>query len=70
MSSTVSCHTPLRPRRASLVSLLVQTLAVKRQRRELLEMSDHQLADLGLSRTQAEAEGRRSLWDAPQHWMR
>ena len=70
MSSSVSCHSPIRPRRASLLSLVFNAIAVKRQRRELLELPDHRLADLGLTRAQAEAEGRRALWDAPQHWTR
>jgi len=33
-----------------------------RQRRQLLEMDDRQLKDIGIPREQAEQEGRKPLW--------
>ena len=33
-----------------------------RQRRQLLEMDDHQLKDIGITREQAEQEARKPLW--------
>ena len=33
-----------------------------RQRRQLLEMDDRELKDIGISREQAEQEGRKPLW--------
>jgi uncharacterized protein YjiS (DUF1127 family) len=33
-----------------------------RQRRALLELDDHMLRDVGVSRLEAEREGRRSFW--------
>ena len=33
-----------------------------RQRRQLLEMDDRQLKDIGITREQAEQEGRKPLW--------
>ena len=35
-----------------------------RQRRALLELSDHVLKDIGISRGEAEREGRRPFWMA------
>jgi uncharacterized protein YjiS (DUF1127 family) len=34
----------------------------RRQRRALLELDDARLADIGLSRQQAEQEGRKPFW--------
>ena len=34
-----------------------------RQRRTLLELDEHRLRDIGLTREQAEAEARRPFWD-------
>ena len=33
------------------------------QRRELLELDEHRLRDISLTREQAEAEARRPFWD-------
>ena len=35
-----------------------------RQRRALLELSDHMLKDIGISRVEAEHEGRKPFWRA------
>jgi len=35
-----------------------------RQRRQLLEMDDHQLKDIGITRAEAELEGRKPIWKA------
>jgi uncharacterized protein YjiS (DUF1127 family) len=42
--------------------------AARRNRRRLAELPDHLLEDLGLTREEAAAEARRSLWDVPPHW--
>lgn len=39
---------------------------VYRERRALMSLSDHQLKDIGLSRSQAHREGARSFFDLPQ----
>jgi uncharacterized protein YjiS (DUF1127 family) len=39
-----------------------------RQRRALAGLDDARLADLGLSRDEAETEANRPIWDAPVHW--
>lgn len=61
---------PLRsaPAHSSLPARLWQALMVARTRRALKHLDDHLLADVGLSRDDAEAEARRPLWDAPSHW--
>ena len=38
---------------------------VRRERRQLLSMSDHMLHDIGISRADAEGEGARWFWDLP-----
>lgn len=40
-------------------------MSVARQRRELAELSDRQLQDIGLTRGQATREARRWFWDMP-----
>jgi uncharacterized protein YjiS (DUF1127 family) len=41
-------------------------LDVRCERRMLLRMDDRALKDIGLSRSEAYAEARRSLWDIPR----
>lgn len=55
------------PSRASRPSLLGY-LSLYRQRRALAALDNDRLADLGLSRHDAETEARRPVWDAPCHW--
>jgi uncharacterized protein YjiS (DUF1127 family) len=38
---------------------------VRRERRQLLEMNDHMLRDVGLTRAQARQEAARPFWDVP-----
>ncbi len=38
------------------------------QRRALAKLDNARLADLGLSRQEADVEAGRAFWDAPQHW--
>jgi uncharacterized protein YjiS (DUF1127 family) len=45
------------------LSWLELQLEKRRSRRALLEMSDEQLKDIGLSRSVAYSEARRPLWD-------
>lgn len=54
------CNT-LPARRVSVLDLI----AVHRQRRALARLDDDALADLGLTRHEAEAESRRPFWDVP-----
>ncbi len=53
----------LNTRLVSLFEWLKQALIVARQRRALAELDDHQLADIGISREDAEREANRAFWD-------
>ena len=43
-------------------------LGLWRTRRQLRALDDHALADIGLSRAEAEAEASRPIWDVPANW--
>ncbi len=47
------------------LSLVRHVLGVIRQRRQLVTLSNKQLADIGISREQAVAEAARPFWDLP-----
>lgn len=49
---------------------LLSAIALRRSRVRLAELDDRLLRDIGLTRSQAAAEGGRSSWDAPDHWLR
>lgn len=58
----------LHRRRHSLLARLAAALSLWHQRRALARLDDVRLADLGLTRAQAQAESARPFWDAPLHW--
>ena len=47
----------------TMVEWIERLLEKRRSRRALLEMSDEQLKDIGLSRSEAHSEGLRRFWD-------
>lgn len=47
---------------------LREGLELSRQRRALARLDARALDDIGVSRSQAEAEARRPPWDAPDSW--
>ncbi len=57
------------PHRGQTRAAARRRLELRRQRRALSRLSDQLLTDIGLTRAEAEAEARRSLWDAPGHWL-
>lgn len=61
---------PVQPRHKGLIDMIMTWTAVSRQRRKLSEMSDSQLDDIGISRSEALREAERAPWDAPTHWFR
>ncbi|WP_264210275.1 DUF1127 domain-containing protein [Leisingera thetidis] len=69
---TASCPANCAPQRPSLSLLqrLRRHLSVRRQRNQLATLDDRALKDIGLTRTDAEAEARRGFWSAPDHWTR
>ena len=60
-----SCAAPLRGWRAlsGLVAAVLRWREVRRQRLALLELSDHLLKDIGISRVDAVREAGRPFWD-------
>ena len=52
----------------ALLALMTQLPALWRQRRALRALDAGQLADLGLTRAQADAEAARPVWDVPTAW--
>ncbi|MCX7288603.1 MAG: DUF1127 domain-containing protein [Rhodobacterales bacterium] len=51
-----------------LASRFQHLAGLRRTRLGLARLDDHLLADIGLTRDQAETEASRSVWDAPLHW--
>ena len=49
----------------SLVKILHRCAQVSRQRRELADLDDRALRDIGISRVDADNEARRHFWDLP-----
>ena len=45
-------------------------LGLYRQRRALAEMDPKKLSDIGVTRSEAETEEKRPVWDVPAHWRR
>ena len=70
-SSIPTVRQAVQPASAGLLSGLLNRLAVwlevRRERRQLLSMSDYMLHDIGISRADAEGEGTRRFWDLPDH---
>jgi uncharacterized protein YjiS (DUF1127 family) len=56
--------------RRSLWTTVLHRAETARSRRQLAQLDDHLLRDIGLTRDQAEAEAALSAWDAPPHWHR
>jgi uncharacterized protein YjiS (DUF1127 family) len=51
---------------ARLVAGLLWLYERQQQRRVLLELDDHMLADIGITREQAQTEGRKPFWLSAQ----
>jgi uncharacterized protein YjiS (DUF1127 family) len=49
-------------------SQLLQLFALYRQRCTLGQLGPERLADLGVTKAEAEAESLRGFWDVPAHW--
>ena len=45
-------------------------LDIYRQRQHLLLLDAHLLRDIGLTRRDAQTEAARSVWDAPDFWVK
>lgn len=61
----VALHQPRRPRAlAHCIALLLRWAERSRQRRDLLEMEEHRLDDIGVTRQAANEEARKPFWRA------
>lgn len=56
------------PRR--LARAVIGAFTARRERAILAALDDHTLADMGITRAQADAEAGRPIWDVPAHWLR
>jgi len=65
---SISSTSPCEPRRRRRT--LADMVALRRQRRRLSQLDDAALRDIGLTRTEAEAEAQRPVWDVPGHWIK
>ncbi len=63
---------PIQParRRTGLLKMVADRLALYKERRNLADLPDYMLDDIGVSRTEAEEEARKEIWSAPSHWQR
>lgn len=69
INSSAACPAA-RPAKPSLFARLIRARDLSRQRAALRALDDRALDDLGLTRSQAEAEARRPVWDAPVNWLK
>ncbi len=53
-------------RMTSLIAYALRVFQVHRQRRELANLSDKQLSDIGTTRGDARIEANRPFWDLPE----
>ena len=63
-TATNRCNKPSRTRLPGLSTLL----GLYKQRRSLAGMDPQRLSDIGVTRTEADAEAKRPVWDVPGHW--
>jgi len=70
MTTAIKTHRALATSKPTLLSRMLATAAVMRQRRKLAKLDNASLADLGITRKEAERESKRPAWDAPAHWHR
>jgi len=66
----IAVQHPCKPAKRSVLELFARAVALMRQRRDLARLDDHALDDIGISRSDALAEARRHVWDAPDFWQK
>ncbi|WP_170472574.1 DUF1127 domain-containing protein [Ruegeria conchae] len=54
----------------SIGDRLLNMLSLSRQRQKLAQLDDRALEDIGITRSEAEAEASRPMWDAPDCWYK
>lgn len=55
-------------KRFSLLSILRGLITLRQSRIALSKLTDSQLADIGVTPHEAQAEAGRPVWDVPQDW--
>ena len=68
--NSTTARTNCRPKPRSIWAKLLTVLTVQRQRRQLLELDDHILDDIGLTRSEAHTEAHEPMWNVPNHWRK
>ena len=59
---------PRRTRKFGVLGLLSRWIMLARSRHALARLDDRTLADIGLTREEAENEAGRPFWDVPNYW--
>lgn len=54
--------------RPNWLERILTAFDIRKTRIDLSKLTDEQLADVGLSRAQVDAEIQRSMWDAPEYF--
>lgn len=67
LSTIFGSQQPMRFAAPAPMARLLDLDALFRQRRQLRQLDDHRLSDIGLTRAEAEAEARRPAWAMPRH---
>lgn len=70
MARALTQHYAASAPRTSLLTWIKTLAATWRSRQALARLSTEQLADIGVSRDEAEAEVRRAAWDVPAYWCK
>ncbi|GAA6192013.1 DUF1127 domain-containing protein [Phaeobacter sp. NW0010-22] len=64
----MTANRPCAPSRFSLLRVLTSAHGTWRQRQTLRALDADALKDIGISKSEAQAEAKRPLWDAPETW--
>ncbi len=54
----------------SITGWIRTAISLQRQRNQLARLDSRALEDIGVTRSEAETEARRPVWDAPRFWKR
>ena len=67
---TKGIHADCQPKPRSIWARFGQYFALRRQRQQIVNLEDHLLDDIGITRAEAYKESRKSAWDVPNYWHR
>jgi uncharacterized protein YjiS (DUF1127 family) len=65
---TIQVQSACLPKTLTLRHRISTFLETARQRRHLAGLDAHILVDIGVTRSEAIAESRKAVWNAPLHW--